>query len=45
MAGLRDLRRFKQAGRSYERPLNTRVEGHIHYLSLLSAFLGLGVGS
>ena len=45
MAGLRDSERFERVVRECERSLNTRFSRHIRYLNLLSAFLGLGVGS
>lgn len=45
MAGLRDPKRFEKAARKCERALNACFSRHIRYLGLLSAFLGLGVGS
>jgi len=45
MAGLPYPKPFESAARECERPLNACFIRHIGYLGLLSAFLGLGVGS
>lgn len=45
MAGLQDPEGVEQAGRIRESLANARLDRHFLYLYVISAFLGLGVGS
>lgn len=45
MAGLRGPLSMAQARRMCEKPVTIGFDGHFNYLYVITAFLGLGVGS